>query len=79
MKILTRRWWVAAAAVAVVASAVGAVVASAGAGAATAKPGGLTRRRIRHGRAPGRRGMRSCGHHGGEHPHGDGRRRGGGR
>jgi hypothetical protein len=42
MKILTRRWWLAAAAaVAVVASAVGATVASAGAGAATAKPGGL--------------------------------------
>src|SRR5690349_3883352 len=42
MKILRRRWWLAAAAaVAVVASAVGAGVASAGAGAATAKPGGL--------------------------------------
>src|SRR5579864_866445 len=42
MKILTRRWWLAAiAAVAVVASAVGATVASAGAGATTAKPGGL--------------------------------------
>src|SRR5579864_5740547 len=42
MKILTRRWWLAAiAAVAVVASAVGATVASAGAGATAAKPGGL--------------------------------------
>src|SRR5215472_15834958 len=41
MKILTRRWWLAAAAVAVVASAVGATVASAGVGAATGKPGGL--------------------------------------
>src|SRR6478736_359970 len=42
MKMLTRRWWLAAAAaVAVVASAAGAAVASAGAGANTAKPGGL--------------------------------------
>src|ERR1700751_5771855 len=42
MKMLRRRWWLAAAAtVAVGASAVGAVVASAGAGATTAKPGGL--------------------------------------
>src|SRR5690349_19370929 len=42
MKILRRRWWLAAvAAVAVVVSAVGATVASAGAGATTAKPGGL--------------------------------------
>src|SRR5690242_2184306 len=42
MKILRRRWWLAAAAaVAVVASAVGAGLASAGAGATTAKPGGL--------------------------------------
>src|SRR5215467_12754009 len=42
MKILTRRWWLAAAAaVAVVAAAVGVSVASGGAGATTAKPGGL--------------------------------------
>ena len=43
MKILRRRWWLAAAAaLAVVASAVGATAASAGAGAATATPGGLS-------------------------------------
>jgi len=42
MKILTRRWWLAAAAgVAVAGSTVGAAVASAGAGATTAKPGSL--------------------------------------
>ena len=42
MKILTRRWWLAAAAgAAVAASTVGAAVASAGAGATTAKPGSL--------------------------------------
>jgi len=42
MKMLTRRWWLAAAAtIAIVASAVGATVASAGAGATIAKPGGL--------------------------------------
>src|SRR5262250_116300 len=42
MKVLTRRWWLAAAAaLAVVASAVGATVASAGAGVTTGKPGGL--------------------------------------
>ncbi len=42
MKILTRRWWLAAAAaVAVVTSAVGATVASAGAGAAPSQGGGL--------------------------------------
>ncbi len=42
MKILRRRWWLAAAAaVAVAASAVAVGVASAGAGATTAKPGGL--------------------------------------
>ncbi len=42
MKILTRRWWLAAAAaVAVVASAVGATVASAGAGATSSQGGGL--------------------------------------
>jgi ferric-dicitrate binding protein FerR (iron transport regulator) len=42
MKILRRRWWLAAAAaVAVAVSAVLATVASAGAGATSAKPGGL--------------------------------------
>jgi len=42
MKILTHRWWLAAAAgVAVAASTVAATVASAGAGVTTVKPGSL--------------------------------------